>query len=326
MNRARIISTGYYLPAKILTNKDLEKMVDTTDEWITKRTGIKERHIAAEGESSSDMGTEAAKMALKNAKMKPEEIDCVICSTVTPDHFFPSTACLIQKNLNLTNAFAFDISAACSGYPYALSVARSMLMNDSINNVIVVASEKMSSITDWTDRSTCVLFGDGAGAAILRNEDSESGILSVYHGSDGSLGDLLIVPAGGSRKPASYETVKNKQHFIQMEGNEVFKEAVRRMIESANYVIEDAGINVEDIKLVIPHQANLRIINAIAKRLKLKDDQVFINLDKTGNTSAATIAISLAEADESGLIKTGDIIILTSFGAGVTWGGIAIRW
>jgi len=325
MQRARIISTGYYLPDKILTNKDLEKMVDTTEEWITKRTGIKERHIAAENEASSDMGTAAVKMALDNAGLKPEDIDCLICSTITPDHFFPSTACVIQKNLNLVNAFAFDISAACSGYLYAISVAESLLLNGKINNAIVVAAEKMSSITDWEDRSTCVLFGDGAGAVILKKAEGERGILSTYHGSDGSLGDLLVLPAGGSRKPATAETVKNREHFLQMNGSEVFKVAVRRMIESAEAVIEKAGIQPSDIKLLIPHQANLRIINAIAKRLNLNDDQIFINLDKTGNTSAATIAISLGEAAEDGRLKENDIAVLVSFGGGFTWSGIALR-
>ncbi|MCX5715625.1 MAG: ketoacyl-ACP synthase III [Candidatus Omnitrophica bacterium] len=326
MYRARIISTGYYLPERVVTNKELEKLVDTTDEWITTRTGIKERHIAAAGESSSDMGIRAARWALEKAHMKPEEIDALICATATPDHSFPATSCLIQKALKFTNAFAFDVSAACSGFLYALTVAETMLLADKAKTVLVVATEKLSSVTDWTDRSTCVLFGDGAGAAILKKENGERGILSTYLKSDGTLSDLLMVPAGGSRKPASEETIKNREHYLRMDGNEVFRMAVHKMIEAVEEAIKRAGIKTEDVKFFVPHQANLRIIDAIAKRLKIKPEQMFVNLYKTGNTSAASIAIAISEAEEQGLIKSGDIIVLVSFGAGFTWGGIALRW
>ncbi len=326
MSIARIISTGYYLPSRILTNEDLEKMVNTTDEWITTRTGIKERHIADNDEASSDMGREAARMAMEKSNIKPEDIDVVICATITPDHFFPSTACLIQKELNLKNAFAFDISAACSGFIYALSVAEALLFQNRVNTVLVIATEKMSSIADWKDRATCVLFGDGAGAAILRRDNGESGILSTYLGSDGNYGDLLIMPVGGSRKPVTEERIKNREQFLQMKGNEVFKIAVQKMSESALISLKKAGIVPEELKLLIPHQANLRIIKAVAKRLKLRDEQVFVNVDKVGNMSAATIALGLAEAEEKGIIKEKDIINLVAFGAGLTWAGMVLRW
>jgi 3-oxoacyl-[acyl-carrier-protein] synthase-3 len=326
VQRARIISTGYYLPERVVTNKELEKLVDTTDEWITTRTGIKERRIAAEDESSSDMGIKAAQWALKRAHIKPEEVDALICATATPDHIFPATSCLIQKSLGLKNSFAFDVSAACSGFLYALSVAETMLLADKAKTVLVVATEKLSSVTDWTDRSTCVLFGDGAGAAILRKESGDRGILSTYLKADGTLSDLLMVPAGGSRKPASEETIKNREHYLRMDGNEVFRMAVHKMIESAEEVMRRAGIGAKDVKFFVPHQANLRIIDAIAKRLKVEPERMFVNLYKTGNTSAASIAIAISEAEEQGMIKAGDVIVLISFGAGFTWGGIALRW
>jgi 3-oxoacyl-[acyl-carrier-protein] synthase III len=326
VHKARIISTGYYLPPRVLTNEELEKMVDTTDEWITTRTGIKERHIAASDESTSDMGIHAARSAMKKAHIKPEEIDAVLCATVTPDHLFPSTACIIQRELGLKNAFACDLSAACSGFIYALSVAESLLLQDKANTVLVVASEKLSYITDWKDRSTCVLFGDGAGAAILKKEKGVRGILSAYLGSDGNLGNLLMVPAGGSRSPISLEAIENRQHYLKMQGDKVFKVAVQKMVESAKKAIELAGVKAEDVKLAIAHQANLRIIEAIAKRLNFKKSRMFVNLYKTGNTSAASIAIALSEAEETELLKKDDIILLVSFGAGLTWAGMVLRW
>ncbi|MFW5959920.1 MAG: beta-ketoacyl-ACP synthase III [Chitinivibrionales bacterium] len=326
MKRARIISTGYYLPEKILTNKDLEKMVDTSDEWITKRTGIKTRHIAAPDEAASDMGIKAARMAISKASINTKDIDMIICATITPDHLFPSTAAVMQNKLGIKNSSAFDLSAACSGYIYALSVAESFLLQNKADNVLVVASEKLSCITDWEDRNTCVLFGDGAGAALLQRSEGESGILSSYLQADGSLGDLLILPAGGSRKPASKETLENRDHYLKMEGNEVFKVAVRRMIEASKKSISDAGIEPEDIRLVIPHQANKRIIEAIRTKLNLTDDRVYTNLDHTGNTSAASIAIAMGEGEDKGRIKTGDIINIVSFGGGFTWAGMTIKW
>ncbi len=326
MNKARIISTGYYLPEKILTNKDIEKIVNTTDDWIVQRTGIKERHIADKDEAASDMGAKAAQMAIDKAGLKPDDIDTVICSTITPDHILPSTACFIQKKLALNNAFAFDISAACSGFLYALMLAETLLLQNKAATILVIASEKMSSIVDWKDRSTCVLFGDGAGAAILKKEKGESGILSSYLGSDGSGSNLLIIPAGGSRSPSTENTVKTNLHFLKMAGNEVFKVAVKKMVKSAIISLEKADLKKENIDLVIPHQANLRIIHAIVKRLQLKDSQVYINVDKCGNMSAATIAVALAKAAEENIIKKGNIVSLVAFGAGLTWGGIVIRW
>jgi 3-oxoacyl-[acyl-carrier-protein] synthase III len=326
MERVKIVSTGYYLPSRILTNKELEKMVDTTSEWITTRTGIKERRIARDNEAASDMGSNAAAVAMAKAGVAPEDVDVVICATVTSDHSFPSTACLIQKQLELKNAFAFDVSAACCGYIYALSLAETLLMQGKVKTALVVATEKMSSITDWKDRSTCVLFGDGAGAAILKKAKGTRGILSSYLKSDGSLGDLLMVPAGGSRMPASKDTIKSRDHYIKMEGNKVFKVAVRRMIESATEAIKIADVKPKNIKLLIPHQANLRIIDAIKQRLDLSKEQVFVNLEKTGNTSAASIAISLSQAQDEELIKKGDIIVLASFGSGFTWAGMVLRW
>ncbi len=325
-SKARIISTGYYLPERILTNQDLEKMVDTTDEWITQRTGIKERHIARADEASSDMAIAAAKKAIAKADIRPEDIDAIVCASITPDHAFPSTACLIQKGLGTVNAFAFDLSAACSGFIYTLSVAESLIMTDKAKTVLVTAAEKMSSITDYEDRSTCVLFGDASGAAILRKEEGENGILSSYLGADGTLGDLLMLKAGGSRKPATLETVKAREHFLTMSGNEVFKVAVTRMAESGKEAVIKAGLQLEDIDLVVPHQANLRIIDAVAKKLKVPKDKVFVNLPFTGNTSGATIAVGLAEAEEKGRLKKGDVVVLVAFGGGFTWGGMAIRW
>ena len=326
LTKAKIISTGYYLPSKVLTNKDLEDIVDTTDEWIITRTGIKERRIASSDEASSDMGVKAGFMALERASIDPGEIDAVICSTITPDHSFPSTACLIQDKLGLKNAFAFDVSAACSGFIYALSIAESLLLSGKINSAMVIASEKMSAITDWKDRSTCVLFGDGAGCAILKRTESDSGILSSYMGSDGAYGDLLITPAGGSRNPVTVENVQNGEQYLQMKGDEVFKIAVKKMSESAIESLKRAGLTKEDVKMLIPHQANLRIIKAVQKRLKLEDDQIFIIVDKIGNVSAATVALAMAEAEEKNLLKEGDILNLVSFGAGFTWAGMVIRW
>jgi len=326
MERARIISTGYYLPEKVLTNFDLEKMVDTSDEWIRTRTGIVERRIAGDDESASSMGVIAGERAIKNSGIKKEEIDAIICATITPDYaFFPSTACIIQRELGLKNAYAFDISAACSGFIYALTIAEGLLLTKRANKVLVIATEKMSAITDWQDRSTCVLFGDGAGACILTKENGNRGILSSFLGSDGTLAELLIVPAGGSKNPINEENIKDRMHYLKMRGNEVFKAAVHRMIEASIKSIELAGLKSEDIDLLIPHQANLRIISAIAKRLNLHVERGYVNLDRTGNTSAACIAIALGEAVEKGIIKENSVINLVSFGAGFTWAGMVIR-
>lgn len=324
--RAAITGTGSYLPKKILTNADLEKMVETSDEWITTRTGVKERRQAAPQEAASDLGAEAARRALKEAKVQPEEIDCLIVATISGDMPFPATACFIQHLIGAKNAAAFDISAACSGYIYALNIAKSFIETKTYKKVLVVAVDVLSRITDWSDRGTCVLFGDGAGAAVLEPTQDENGIMSVYIGSDGSATDLLKVPGGGSRLPVSAETLKNKDHYIKMAGNEIFKLAVTAMIDSARKAMEMADLKCEDIKLLIPHQANIRIIEATAKRLKLPVEKIFVNIQKYGNMSGATTAIGLDEAFREGRIKKGDYVELVAFGAGLTWGAAVIKW
>ncbi|MFC1485017.1 beta-ketoacyl-ACP synthase III [bacterium] len=326
MHKSRVISTGYYLPEKILTNKDLERIVDTNDEWITKRTGIKERRIADDKEASSDIGFEAAKKALDRSGLKPDQIDIVICATITSDYITPSTACLVQDRLGLKNAFAFDISAACAGFVYALDIADKYILQDPNKKVLVVATEKLSTITDWEDRNTCILFGDGAGAAVLVSDESGHGIFSSYLRVDGSLSSLLMVPAGGSRKPVNIGTLHNREHFLTMKGNDVFKHAVNNMSDAVLKSLDLAGFSLSDIDMVFPHQANIRIIKAVRKKLGLAKEQVFINIDKIANTSAATIAISLAQAEESGLLKKGHNIVLVSFGAGLTWGAMTLKW
>ena len=321
-----IIGLGKYLPDTILTNSDLEKMVDTSDEWIVKRTGIKERRIARDDEATSDMALCAAKQALKSAKLKPEDIDLIIVATITPDMFFPSTACIVQQRLGINNIPAFDINVACSGFMYGIAIASQFIKCGTYKHVLIIAAEKMSSITDWSDRSTCVLMGDGAGAAVL-GEVEDNGILSVYLGADGSKGDLLKMPAGGSRIPATIQSVEARLHYMKMNGNELFKYAVKLMADAARHVTEPLGLKGEDIDLVIPHQANIRILNAVAKRMGIDPSKkVYLNIAKYGNMSAASSAVALAEAVEEGRIKKGDIILLDAFGAGLTWGAILIKW
>jgi 3-oxoacyl-[acyl-carrier-protein] synthase-3 len=326
LKRVGVIGLGKYLPEKRLTNKDLEKIVDTTDEWITERTGIKERRIAREDEATSDMAVNAAKRAIENAKLKPEDIDLIIVATITPDMFFPSTACIIQSKLNVNHIPAFDISVACSGFIYGIAIAEQFIKSGAYKHILMIAAEKMSSVTDWTDRSTCVLMGDGAGAAVL-GEVEEGGILSIYLGADGSKGNLLEMPAGGSRLPASTSTVEKRLHFLRMEGNILFKHAVKVMAEAALKVTEPLGLKGDDINLVIPHQANIRILNAVAKRMGIDpEEKLYLNIDKYGNMSAASSAVALAEAVEQRRVKKGDIILLDAFGAGLTWGAIVIKW
>ena len=321
-----IIGLGKYLPDTILTNSDLEKMVDTSDEWIVKRTGIKERRIARVDEATSDMALCAAKQALKSAKLKPEDIDLIIVATITPDMFFPSTACIVQQRLGINNIPAFDINVACSGFMYGIAIASQFIKCGTYKHVLIIAAEKMSSVTDWSDRSTCVLMGDGAGAAVL-GEVEDNGILSVYLGADGSKGDLLKMPAGGSRIPATIQSVEARLHYMKMNGNELFKYAVKLMADAARHVTEPLGLKGEDIDLVIPHQANIRILNAVAKRMGIDPSKkVYLNIAKYGNMSAASSAVALAEAVEEGRIKKGDIILLDAFGAGLTWGAILIKW
>ena len=320
------IGLGKYLPENRLTNKDLEKIVDTTDEWIRERTGIKERRIAREDEATSDMAVNAAKAALRDAKLKPEDIDLIIVATITPDMFFPSTACIVQNKLGVNHTPAFDISVACSGFIYGIAIASQFIKSGMYKHVLLIAAEKMSSVTDWKDRATCVLMGDGAGAAVL-GEVEEGGILSIYLGADGSKGDLLKMPAGGSRLPATASTVEGRLHFLKMHGNELFRHAVRIMANAALKAAEPLGLKGDDINLVIPHQANIRILNAVAKRMGIDPaKKVYLNIDKYGNMSAASSAVALAEAVEEGRVKKGDMILLDAFGAGLTWGGIIIKW
>lgn len=322
----KITGTGSYLPPRVVTNADLEKLVQTSDEWITTRTGIKERRIADDATATSDLAIEAAKRALGEAKVLPENLDAIIVATVTPDMVFPSTACFVQKALKAQNAASFDIAAACSGFIYGLSIAKSYIESGLYKTILLIGAETLSKVTDWQDRNTCVLFGDGAGAVVLeRSTTDQNSILSVYLGADGSYDNLLNLPAGGSRNPTTLKTVENRLHFMKMEGKEVFKIAVTKMTESAEKALELAGKKCEDIALLIPHQANLRIIEAIAKRLQFQREKVFVNLHKYGNISAATTIIALDEARREGLVKSGDLVELVAFGGGFTWGATVIQ-
>jgi len=325
MKRVGIIGVGEYLPKKILTNADLEKMVDTSDEWITTRTGIKERRLAAKNEATSDLAIKAAKGALADAKIKPHDLDLIIVATITPDMPFPAVACLLQHALGAKDAVCFDISAACAGFIYAMTIAQQFIARGTYKNALVIGAEVLSAVTDWQDRSTCVLFGDGAGAAVLAEVKSR-GILSTYLGSDGSQADLLKIPAGGSRNPATRYTLDNRLHYIKMEGNEVFKSAVTIMAEAAQVVLKNAGLTCKDVDLVIPHQANMRIILAMAKKLGLALDKVYMNIEKYDNMSSASTATALCEAVKEGRIKKGDIVLLDAFGAGLVWGACVIKW
>ena len=325
MKKVGIIGVGEYLPKKILTNADLEKMVDTSDEWITSRTGIKERRVVCAHEAASDLATNAAKGALKDAGMKPHDLDLIIIATITPDMQFPSTACIVQANLGAKNAVCFDISAACAGFVYAIIVAQQFIARGGYKNALVVGTEVLSSITDWKDRGTCVLFGDGAGAAVL-SEVKSGGILSTYLGSDGTMANLLMMPGGGSRNPATHKTIDKRLHHIKMQGNEVFKSAVKIMADAAQIALKQAGIKCSDVDLVIPHQANVRIIMAMAKRLGLPEEKIFFNIEKYGNMSSASTATALCDAVKANRIKKGDIVLLDAFGAGLVWGACLIKW
>lgn len=326
-----IIGTGSYVPERVLTNEDLSKIVDTSDEWITTRTGIKERRIAAQGENTSDMAAAAARRALAAADVKAEDLELIIIATVTPDMFFPSTACLVQKKIGAWNAVCFDISAACSGFLYALQTARHYINTGHRTTALVIGAEKLSSLINWKDRNTCVLFGDGAGAVVVRkaaNNDTKvpGRILSAVMGCDGSLTDLLKVPGGGSAVPVTPENVDQRLNTIHMEGRETFKHAVTRMCQASEQALKQAGLEAKDVALVIPHQANLRIISAIADRLGLPAEKTYVNLDKYGNTSAATIPVALDEATRSGRIRHGDVVLLVAFGGGFTWASTVLVW
>lgn len=325
MKRVGIIGLGEYLPKKVLTNANLEKLVDTSDEWITTRTGIKQRRIAAKNEATSDLAIKASKQALEDAGLKPQDIDLIIVATITPDMPFPSVACLLQDALSAKNAACFDISAACAGFVYAISIAKQFIARGTYKNALVVGAEVLSSVTDWQDRNTCILFGDGAGAVVL-SEVKSGGILSVYLGSDGSKKNLLMVPAGGSRIPPSRQTLDKRLHYIKMQGNELFKLAVTIMAEAAQIALKQAGLECKDISLVIPHQANMRIIMAMAKKLGLPKEKIYLNIEKYGNMSSASTATALCEAVRTGRIKKGDIVLLDAFGAGLVWGACVIKW
>lgn len=323
-----LIGTGSYVPERRLTNSDLEKMVDTSNEWIVARTGIEERRIAAPGEKTSDMATKAALRAMEAAGVTPDEIDLIIVGTVTPDTFTPSTACYVQANIGAKNAAAFDISAACSSFLFALKTAVQYIGCGQARTALIISSEKLSHIVNWEDRATCVLFGDGAGAAVLQTGtgiEGDSAVLASDIGSDGTLTDLLMVPGGGSAIPTTEDNIHEKLYTLAMRGNEVFRHAVSHMKDSALSLIHRTGIKPEEVNVVIPHQANLRIINAVAERLGIPVDRVFINLQKYGNTSGAACAIALDEAIRTGKAKKGDIVLMVTFGAGLTWSSAAIR-
>lgn len=321
-----ILGTGHYVPKKIITNFDLEKMVETSDEWIRTRTGIRCRHISSEDENTSDLCVKAAKKAIKAAGIDAEDIDFIIVATITPDYITPSTACLVQDKLGCKNAGAMDISVGCTGYVYACSVASNMVSTGMYKHILVVGAETLSRIVNWKDRTTCILFGDGAGAAVIGEVEEGFGLLSSELGSDGSLGNILCIPAGGTAKPATHQAIDDGDMFLHMSGSEVFKAAVRHMETTTLNTIKKAGLKKEDISFFIAHQANDRIIQAVAKKIGLDDPKVLVNVDKYGNTSAASIGIALDEAVISGKIKHGDIVVLTGFGAGLTWGCAIFRW
>jgi len=326
MEQASILGLGCYLPAKKLTNKDLEKMVETSDDWIMTRTGIRERRIAPKEFAASDLGTKAAEAAIKDAGLKPEDIDLIITATVTGDMAFPSTACIIQNNIGAINSAAFDINAACSGFVFGIVTAKQFVDSGLYKNVLVIGAEKMTNLVDWTDRSTCVLFGDGAGACIVGKSKQGRKVVSYFIGCDGSGSNLLRLPAGGSRIPTTEDTVKDKLHFLKMEGNEVFKLAVKVMADAANKAITKAGLLCSDIDLLIPHQANIRILKAVAKKMGLPEEKIFFNIEKYGNMSSASTAVALAEANKERRIKKGDNVVLVAFGAGLTYGAVVIKW
>lgn len=325
LRSAAIVGTGSYAPERILTNAELEKLVDTTDEWIVTRTGIRERHIAKPEETTSDMGAEAARRALASAGVAADKVDLIIVATITPDMGFPNTACFVQSKIGAVNAYCYDIEAACSGFLYALEIARQAVATGSADTVLVIGAEKISCITDWKDRSLCVLFGDGAGAAVVQATD-RAGLEASVLRSDGRLSHLLMLPGGGSKHPASTQTLEQGLHFMKMDGRDVFKHAVTCMTDVARKALEKAGKTVEDMKLIIPHQANQRIISAIGDRLGGRPEQYFVNLERYGNTSAASIILALDEAVRSNRLARGDQVLLVAFGGGFTWGATVLEW
>jgi 3-oxoacyl-[acyl-carrier-protein] synthase-3 len=328
MLSGQIVGTGSTTPKRILTNKDLESIVDTTDEWITRRTGIKERRISSDGhgENTSELATSASLKALQMGGVAPEDLDMIVMGTVTPDRQFPSAACFVQKSLNASKAVAFDVSAGCSGFLYALAVANNAISTGSCKNALVIGAERLSSITNWEDRSTCVLLGDGAGAVVLTPTTDGGGILSTHLESDGSFWELLYSSVEGSKIPEILDTVERKPFYVKMEGNRLFKKAVSCLADIAVEALGHHGLSSSDTTLLIPHQANLRIIRAVADRLSIPMDKVYTNIEKYGNTSSASIPIALDEAHREGLLKTGDYVLLVTFGAGLTWGASVVKW
>lgn len=322
-----IAGTGSYVPERVLTNEELSKSVDTTDEWITSRTGIKTRRIAAKDEHTSDMAARAALAAMEQANVKPEDIDLILVATASPDMIFPATACFVQTKIGAVKAACLDVSAACAGFLFAVEIGQQFIISHTYNTVLVIGAEKLSSITNWTDRNTCVLFGDGAGALILQHRSASAhGIIATHIGSDGNYSDILWMPGGGCRTPITAENAHQHLQTIHMSGKDVYKQAVISMIDASKKALDKAGLTIEDITCVIPHQANIRIIEAIADRLKISIDRFFVNLDRYGNTSAAAVAIALDEANRSGRLKQGDYILMVVFGGGLTWSSTVIEW
>jgi len=324
--RASITGIGSYLPSKVLTNYDLEKMVDTSNDWIIQRTGIKERRIVENGVTTSDLATQASLRAMEDAGVSPKDLDMIITSTITPDHIFPSTSCYIQQKIGATRACAFDILAACAGFIYAMSIGQNFINSGAMKTVLVVGAECLSKITDYTDRATCVLFGDGAGAVIIQRNPVKHEILSSSLAADGSEADVLIMPGGGARNPASLESIQQRLHYIQFKGKEVFKLAINNITNLILETTKENGLTLDDIDLIIPHQSNLRIIEATMEKLGLPMEKAFVNIDKYGNTSSASVPIAIDEARKDGRLRKGNIVMLVAFGGGLTWGSSLIRW
>jgi len=321
-----IIGTGSYVPERVLTNADLEAIVDTNDQWIIERTGIRERRIAKEGEFTSHLAAEAARNAMQNAGVTTEEIDLILVATITPDTLFPSTSCHVQRLIGAKNAACFDVNAACSGFLYSVEIAQQFIANHTYNTVLVIGADKLSSIVNWQDRNTCVLFGDGAGAAILRSREGSHGVITTYMGSDGNYGDILHMPGGGCAIPITKENADLKLNTLHMNGRETYKQAVTSMIKAALKALDASGLTTDDLKCIIPHQANIRIIEAMASRLDLPMSKFHMNLDRYGNTSAAAVAIALDEANRTGRFDVGDYILLVVFGGGLTYASSVVQW
>ena len=324
--KATITAASHYLPENIISNREMEKFVDTSDEWIRSRTGIRQRHKVKNGEATSSMGIKVANKIIKKTKISPTEIDVIITATITPDMLFPSTASIIQKEIGAINAWAFDLNAACSGFLFSLETAQSLIESKKYNKILVIGGDTMSSIIDYNDRATCVLFGDGAGAILLEASNENNGIMDSVLFTDGSGGERLYMPGGGSLYPSSKKTIDSNFHYLKQDGREVYKSAVRGMTEAAIEILKRNSLSAEDLKLFIPHQANKRIIEACSSRLGLNSDQVYVNIDRFANTTGGTIPICISEATENNLLKKGDLILLAAFGAGFTWGATLIKW